>query len=84
MLRLNTFNYKKQKGINKYLKLKVSPMYFDNIIFDYILIKEHAIYNIIKDVTLGIYFCCFNNIIIIHLDEKYFKDFKYLYNNSKK
>jgi hypothetical protein len=84
MLRLNTFNCKKQKGMNKYLKLKVSPIYFNNIIFDYILIKEHAVYNIIKDVALGIYVCCFNNIIIIHLDEKYFKDFKYLYNNSKK
>jgi hydrogenase maturation factor len=83
MLRLKEYNKKKKRGLNEFFKMQ-----YDSEDIGYCQVKNNIIkkgvnFNIIKEKLLGTYIMTFKNIIIIHLEEDEYKDFIYLYKNSK-
>lgn len=82
MLRIKTYNSKKKIGINQCFKMKIDPLYFNNFYIKRLIIKDTPLFMIIKNIDINLYFWCFKDLIIIHLDEKFIDDFEYLYKNS--
>lgn len=78
MLRAKIYNIKNARGLNMYLRYENHlDLFVKNSI-----IKKNKNYTIIKENILHVYLVCFKNIIIIHLDEKQYIDFRYLYKKA--
>ena len=84
MIRNKTYNLKKNKGFNLFFKNQYDykDIKFCNV--KNIIINKHPNFNIIKDEILYTYVISFKDIIVIHLEEKEYQDFIYLYKNSDK
>jgi hypothetical protein len=76
MLRLNTFNLKKNNKLNAVLKRGISV----RIQIKYIQMKSS--FDIIKDVYTSVYMIILKNIFVIHLDKLLLNDFEELYRGT--
>lgn len=83
MLRSKKYNTLKKKGLNEFFKKKYDSIDVFYCETNNTIIKENVNFNIIKEELLETYIMTFKNIIIIHLEEKTYKDFFYLYKNSE-
>lgn len=91
MIRIKKYNNLKHKYLNKLFDYCINDYSIDmnvntneiNFTED-LLIKSTDTYDIIKEQFLDMYILSFNDIIVIHLNERYIKDFEFLYKNSDK
>lgn len=83
MLRINKYNNKKKIGLNSFFKKEYDCKDVINCEIKNMRIRECFNFNIIKDDILETYVMAFKNIVIIHLEENQYKDFIYLYDNSR-